>query len=75
MVKAKILPMCWLVPVCEIQFDQVWYVRHMPDSRRRSVEAVELVREVVRLLEGVVDGCGECFPFELIEKLKREYLG
>ena len=27
------------------------------------------------LLENIPDGCAECFPFETIDELKREYLG
>ena len=58
----------------KFNYDQVWYVGHMPDSGRHSVEAVELVREVLSLLEGVSDGCAEYSHFELIEKLRSEYL-
>lgn len=56
-------------------YDQIWYVRHMPREGRRSREAVELVMEFVAKLESIPDGGAECFPFETIEELKREYLG
>ena len=55
-------------------YDQVWYVRHMPENGRHSAEAIELVREFVSRLEEIPDGCAECFPFETIEELKMEYL-
>ena len=55
-------------------YDQVWYVRHMPENGRHSAEAIELVRKFVSRLEEIPDGCAECFPFETIEELKTEYL-
>ena len=55
-------------------YDQVWYVRHMPSKGKHSSEAIELVKEVIVLLEGIPDGCAETFPFETIESLKDEYL-
>ena len=56
-------------------YDQIWYVRHMPEEGRHSREAVELVEAFVKMLENIPDGCAERFPFETIEELKREYLG
>ena len=55
-------------------YDQVWYVRHMPKEGRHSKEAIELVEAFVKKLEDIPDGCAECFPFETIDELKREYL-
>ena len=55
-------------------YDQVWYVRHMPKEGRHSKEAIELVEAFVKKLEEIPDGCAECFPFETIDELKREYL-
>ena len=57
------------------EYDQVWYVRHMPEEGRHSREAKELVEAFVAILENIPDGCAECFPFETIDELKREYLG
>lgn len=31
--------------------------------------------EFVERLEKIPDGCAECFPFEMIERLRIEYLG
>ena len=31
-------------------------------------------KAIVERLEGIPDGCAECFPFEMIDELKREYL-
>ncbi len=55
-------------------YDQVCYVRHMPSKGKHSSEAIELVKEMIGLLEGIPDGCAETFPFEMIASLKDEYL-
>ena len=55
-------------------YDQIWFVRHMPPEGNHSREAKALVKEIVTRLEEIPDGCAECFPFELIDELKREYL-
>ena len=62
-----------LVSQIEI-YNQIWYVRHMPENGDHSREAVELVREFVTRLEEIPDGCAELFPFELIDTLRKEYL-
>ena len=56
-------------------YDQVWYVRHMPEAGKHSREAIAIVKEFVARLKEIPDGCAECFPFETIEELEREYLG
>ena len=56
-------------------YDQVWYVRHMPEEGNHSLEAIELVKEFVAVLEDIPDGCAERFPFDTIDELKKEYLG
>ena len=56
-------------------YDQVWYVRHMPEEGNHSLEAIELVKEFVAVLEDIPDACAERFPFETIDELKKEYLG
>ena len=55
-------------------YDQIWFVRHMPEEGEHSREGIELVKAIVERLEGIPDGCAECFPFGMIEELKREYL-
>lgn len=55
-------------------YDQIWYIRHTPTAGAHSSEAIELVQEFIKQLEGIPDGCAECFPFELIDRLKEEYL-
>ena len=62
-----------LVSQIEI-YEQIWYVRHMPDKGNHSREAMDLVREFIARLEEIPDGCAELFPFELIETLREEYL-
>ena len=37
-------------------------------------EAKELGREIKTRLEEIPDGCAECFPFEIIDELRQEYL-
>ena len=51
-------------------YDQVWFVRHLPDEGEHSDEAVELVSEFIKMLEEIPDGCAEMFPFETIEELR-----
>ena len=55
-------------------YDQVWFVRHMPDKGEHSNEAKELVREIIDRLKEISDGCAECFPFDTIDELEQEYL-
>ncbi len=64
----------YLISQIEI-YDQFWSVRHMPKKGEHSAEAVSLVREFVDRLLEILDGCAECFPFELIDELREEYLG
>ena len=54
-------------------YDQVWYVRHMPEEGRHSAEAKELAEAIVQRLEDVPDGCSEMFPFDVIEELREEF--
>lgn len=54
-------------------YDQVWYVRHTPSEGKHSREAISLVEKFVARLEKIPDGGAECFPFETIDELKREY--
>lgn len=62
-----------LVSQMEI-YDQIWSIRHAPKEGKHSAEAIELVREFVKKLRDILDGCAECFPFVLIDELSREYL-
>ena len=67
-----------LVDQIEI-YDQVWLKRHPgqepgTDGKRHSEEAKGLVRRFIAELEAIPDGCAECFPFDMIEELKQEYL-
>ena len=62
-----------LVSQVEI-YDQIWSIRHMPEDGKHSTEAVELIKEFVERLKDIPDGCAECFPFETIDELSREYL-
>ena len=55
-------------------YDQIWYVREYQETMRHSQRAVSLIKEIIVLLENIVDGGAECFPFETIEELRKEYL-
>lgn len=55
-------------------YDQIWSVRHMPESGKHSEKAIKLVKEFVKMLEDIPDGCAEVFPFETIDSLRGEYL-
>ena len=46
----------------------------MPEKRDHSREAKDLVKEFVAKLEEIPDGGAEVFPFEMIDRLKKEYL-
>ena len=63
-------------------YDQIWFVRegdYKTDEHGRisghSRKAINLVKKFVTELEGITDECAEMFPFDLIEELKKEYLG
>ena len=68
-----------LVSQIEI-YDQIWIVREMEQSlvnskgRRHSLRTRKLVTAFVKALEEIPDGCAECFPFEMIDNLRGEYL-
>lgn len=55
-------------------YDRIWYIRHMPENQEHSYEGIELVKEFVKLLEDIPDGCAELFPFDTIDALRSEYL-
>ena len=55
-------------------YDQVWFVRHVPEKGEHSNEAKELVRDIIAKLKEIPDGCAECFPFDTIDELEQEYL-
>lgn len=55
-------------------YDQIWYIRHTPATGVHSSEAIELIQEFIKQLKEIPDGCAERFPFELIDRLKKEYL-
>ena len=55
-------------------YDRIWFVRHMPENKKYSYEGISLIQEFVKRLEEIPDECAECFPFEMIEELKNEYL-
>ena len=59
-------------------YDQIWYMRTMRESdqvstRQHSIRGIELVKEFICMLESIPDACAECFPFETIEELKKEF--
>ena len=63
-----------LVSQIEI-YDQVWSVRYAKEYARHSEKAIAVVKDFIAMLEEIPDGCAECFPFDLIDELRKEYLG
>ena len=60
-----------LVSQVEI-YDQVWFVREGDSGNHHSGKATALVQEMCSwLMEH--PGCGETFPMDLVEELRREY--
>ena len=55
-------------------YERIWFVRHMLENAKHSHEGISLIQEFVKRLEEIPDECAECFPFEMIEELKNEYL-
>ena len=59
-------------------YDQIWYVRNLPSdiqAQKHSEKGISLVKEFIGRLEKIVDLDSECFPFDIIHDLKKEYLG
>ena len=54
-------------------YDQIWYGRYVPENRKHSREAIGLAEKIIARLELIPDGGAECFPFELIDRLREEY--
>lgn len=55
-------------------YDHIWAVRNDLDEGIHSKEAIELVKEFIKILEDIPDGCADSFPFDMIDELKEEYL-
>lgn len=55
-------------------YDQVWFIRDGDYMNKHSRKGVALVRDFVKALQTIPDGCAELFPFEMIDWLKEEYL-
>lgn len=59
-------------------YDQIWFVRDLRsfDKGRlqHSERAVELVRQFIEELNAIPVADAECFPYEIIEELKNDYL-
>ena len=55
-------------------YDRIWFVRHMPENGIHSHEGIDLIQEFIKRLEEIPDECAECFPFDMIEELRNEYL-
>lgn len=60
-----------LVSQIEI-YDQIWFAREGDCGNRHSRKATELVKNVLELLMKH-EGCGETFPYDLVEELQSEY--
>lgn len=54
-------------------YDHIWYVHYTPEEGDHSGGANELVEAFAAIVEEIPAGCAECFSFEPIGELKREY--
>lgn len=54
-------------------YDKIWRLRS-PGDQRHSEQVKQLMRAFIQKLEQIPDGCAECFPFEMIDELTKEYL-
>ena len=54
-------------------YDQILCQRQMPPDGRHCEQAASLAADIIARLEAIPDGCAECFPFETMEALQREY--
>lgn len=55
-------------------YDRIWFVCHMSENEQHSHEGIILIQDFIKRLEKIPDECAECFPFEMIEELRNEYL-
>ena len=53
-------------------YDQVWLERDGDCGNNHSQKATEVVKDMLAVLIEK-EGCGETFPYEIIEELQREY--
>ncbi len=44
-------------------YDQIWFICHMPENGKHSLEAVALAKDFVARLEEIPDACADCFLF------------
>ena len=54
-------------------YDQFWRDRHKLKESSHSPKGKALAEDIIKRLELIPDGCAECFPFELIDELRKEY--
>ena len=54
-------------------YDQVWYTREGSPEDGHSQRGIQVVKDMIKILEDN-EGCGETFPYDVIEKLREEYL-
>ena len=54
-------------------YDQFWCDRHVLKESSHSPEGKALAESIIKRLDMIPDGCAECFPFDLIDELRKEY--
>lgn len=54
-------------------YDEYWLEHEEKKNRKHSNHGTQLAKEFINVLENIPDGCAECFPFETIDQLKKEY--
>lgn len=55
-------------------YDQLHFVKNMPESGSHSAEGIALVKDIIDTPEDIPDACAETFPFMLIDRLREEFL-
>lgn len=54
-------------------YDRFWCQQTKLEDGKHSEKAVSLVKEFIKSLEVIPDGCAELFPWETIDKLKKGF--
>ena len=56
-------------------YDQIMCDRNHDEPGTHCAEVLEMMQYIVERLEGIEDISSECFPFDMIRRLKKDYFG
>lgn len=54
-------------------YDEYWSEHEEQTNKKHSSHGTELAKKMIEALRNIPDGCAECFPFETIDQLKKDY--